>query len=161
MQIFVKTIPDKTYVIQLPSTNTFVQNIKEEIALTQAIPIEQQTLYYNGKLLMDKLTLAEQHIPDQAMLHLLLRLRGGGIDSSKLELYIKLYDKRTVTIQVHSEDTIAQVIEHIYQQYNLSGTSSLAFTHTILQNTKNLADYNIKDQDTLILLPRLQQWITC
>ncbi|KAI5359517.1 Putative Ubiquitin-like domain-containing protein [Septoria linicola] len=78
LEITVKTLKGETIQLLVSNTTT-VDDVKDGIQVAEGIPPDQQRLLCFGKQLEDDRTLASYGIPNKAnVLHLVLRLRGGG-----------------------------------------------------------------------------------
>jgi len=78
MQLFVKTLTGKTVSIEVEEGES-IEDVKAKIAEKEGIPPEQQRLIFGGQQLQDAKTLDDYDVGDDATLHLVLRLRGGGV----------------------------------------------------------------------------------
>jgi len=82
MQIFCKTLTGKTITLEVTHDDT-IKCIKEKIQDKEGIPPDQQCLIYkrgdeDTVQLEDKHTIKYYGIKRESVLHLILRLRGGG-----------------------------------------------------------------------------------
>jgi len=84
MQLFVKTLTGKTVSIEIEEGES-IEDVKAKIAEKEGIPPEQQRIIFGGQQLQDGKTVDDYNIGDDATLHLVLRLRGGGGAHSTLK----------------------------------------------------------------------------
>ena len=82
MQLFVKTLTGKTVSIEVEE-NESIEDVKAKISAKEGIPPEQQRLIFGGQQLQDAKTLGDYDVGDDATLHLVLRLRGGGVPGAR------------------------------------------------------------------------------
>lgn len=76
-EIYIKTLTGKTITVDFEQSDT-VEELREKIEDSEGIPCDQQRLIYAGLHLEDGHTLSEYKICGGSVLHLVLRLRGGG-----------------------------------------------------------------------------------
>ena len=73
-KVFVKTLTGVTYTFDVDKSAT-VAALKQQIANSQDIPVEQQRLIFAGKQLEDERTLGDYNVQKESTLHLVIRMR--------------------------------------------------------------------------------------
>ena len=80
IQILVRTMAGNTITLDLETNNT-IGEVKAKIQEKEGIPMERQSLVFDGKQLEDDRTLADYDIKKDSTLHLASRLRGGMVEN--------------------------------------------------------------------------------
>ena len=74
--VTIKTLTGQSHTVPVNMSYT-VKDLKDSLEAIANIPVDQQRLIYAGKQLEDQFTLDQYQIRSEAILHLVLRLRGG------------------------------------------------------------------------------------
>jgi len=75
MQIFVKTLTGKTITVEAELDST-VADVKDQICLEEDIQFNQQKLIIAGKVLDDKMTLADFGVENNSQIDLIVSMQG-------------------------------------------------------------------------------------
>ncbi|XP_055349290.1 polyubiquitin-like [Paramacrobiotus metropolitanus] len=150
MLIYIKVLTGKTVALDVELSDT-VEIMKKKIEDVLYMPPDQQRLIFDGKQLEDNRTLSQYNLHAGAVVHLVLRLRGG------MQIFIKtLAAGKSISLIADAEDTIASVKRKVHDREGLPyETLRLIFNGKELVGDRTLQDYNIRPEATLFLALKL------
>lgn len=76
MRVQVQTMLGENVDVEVEPNET-VLDLKKKLSKKQKLPVEQQRIIYEGKMMQDSKTLADYNIKNNSVIHMVLRLRGG------------------------------------------------------------------------------------
>ena len=131
-----------------------IRTIKKEIA--KKIPIMNQKLLLDKKLLKDEYSLEDYNIDDDAILYLTSRKASKkSAPSKKIQIFVKTLDGSTATLRVNSDSSIDALKKEFYRKSGISPDRQVLIYAGRQLSDGNLHDYNIKKESTLHLTGRL------
>jgi len=121
IEIIIKSIEGATHVIKCDS-NTTIEELKNKINKQNGMDVDDMRLIYAGKQMEDGRTLSDYNIQQESTLHLVKRLRGGGVNSEMKEEFqskktpetnfvvdVEIFNGKTITIPCKPSNTIAEL----------------------------------------------------
>lgn len=146
--VYVKTLTGRNVQIESLESEDTVEYLKAIYQDKEGIPPDQQRFVFKGKQLEDDHTLSDYNIQKESILHMVLRLRGGG-DS----LNVQLPSGKIVHVPYDSNKTIYECKEEIRQrELILLDDQQLIFNSVQLENHKSLRDYSIDPSSNVHLI---------
>ena len=140
-QIFIENINGQKFNIDVEFFDT-IKNIKEKIEDKEQIPVEQQILFFEGKILEDNQTIFYYNIQKESIILLKLNIK----------IYVHFIKGETFTLYVEPSDTIKTIKEKITKKEKIPiEKQKLIFDSQILEENRNLQFYNIKNESTLYI----------
>ena len=145
MLIFVMLLTGNIVTLEVEPSDT-IENIKEKIQDRKGIPLDQQTLNFNGLQLQDEFTLSDYGICNESTLYLSVKIRPG------MQIYVKTWTRKVITLRVEVMNTIEYLKKIIQDKEGIPFDQQiLSFDGIQLKDEHTLFDYHIQKGFTLYL----------
>ena len=141
MQIFVQTSAGKTITLNVQSNHS-IKTLKSLIERKERIPSDQQCLIFAGNELKDSGTLHDYGIRKESTLHLIL----------KIDVCLKMYTGKLVTLELKSTDTIRDVKAKVHVKEGiLPDRQRLVCDGKQFEDNRSVGECNIQNNSILQL----------
>ncbi|KAJ8029356.1 Polyubiquitin-C [Holothuria leucospilota] len=130
-----------------------IEHLKLLLQDREAVEVDVQRLIFAGKQLEDGRTLSDYDIKNEEKIHTVLRLCGGG--GGSMPIFVKTLTGKCTQLILGPSDTIKAVKSQIQGMEDIRSDEQLLLNGgKILEDGKNLSDYNIGEGSTIILVLR-------
>ncbi|XP_063590745.1 polyubiquitin-like isoform X2 [Penaeus indicus] len=150
MEVYVKTLTGKTLTVEVTPQDT-VEVLKAKLQDIEGVPTDQQRIVFSGIQLEDGRTLADYNICREAVLHLILRLRGGGMPMFFLNVVMP---SANVIQPVVNERTTVREVRKLLEEEDPSLKNRnyrLMVAQRTMDSSKTLEDYGITSEAVIRL----------
>ena len=143
MYILIQFQNFKTFHINISPFET-VYEIKSKINSIEKIPINNQNLFYFGKLLENSKNISFYSIENNSLIHLIEQTKGG------IEIYIHNSNGTTINLDVEPTETIESIKNKIFIKENIPlNNQELIIKGEKMENEKKLDEYNLDSEISL------------
>ena len=148
MQIFVRTLSGKTITLTVDSSDT-VASAKRKIQVKDGLPVDRQSLVYNGRELEDEQSLSDCHIVQASTLHLYLRLSTG----EGMRVRVRRPSGELVPVVVGRQDTVLALKSVLEEELGVPlEQQRLFFQGQPLENQVSLSQCGVQDRSEVGLV---------
>ncbi|XP_019091182.1 PREDICTED: polyubiquitin-B-like [Camelina sativa] len=141
MRIFVSTIKEKTFILEVKGSDT-IKNVKTMIHDQGGPPVDQLNLNFHGTKLENRPTR-----------QLVLGLGPDPGPGAVMRIFVSTIKEKTFILEVKGSDTIKNVKTMIHDQGGPPVDQlNLNFHGTKLENSRTIADYNIRPRANLVIM---------
>jgi ubiquitin C len=140
MCVFVKTPFHESLVLGVVGSDT-VASVKSKIWSMSSIPTDQQKIVFSGDELKDYHTLSEYNLQKEAVLQVEVHIH------TRMMIFVRKHSGKSISVDVHASDTVKKLKSKIKCHHE----ETLTFFGKELEESQNLAHYNVYKESTLCL----------
>ncbi|CAG8676751.1 12065_t:CDS:2 [Funneliformis mosseae] len=150
IKLYIKTPAGKVITLILSSSD-FIEIIIQKIQEKEGIPLDQQQIFFNGRILKYGYTLAFYNIHTESILNLVIESH-----LEMFQIFINILRGEEISLDVHSNLSVYFVKLAIREKKDFPpNIQALIFAGRQLDNDCTLADCNIKSKSKLHLVLRI------
>jgi hypothetical protein len=150
IHIAIATLIGRRIVVDVFPWDT-INSIMCKIRVQLSIPLNQQRLFFDGKVLNGDCTVSDYNVHNGATFQLVGRTR-----SRKKKIFVSYNNEKTITLKVDLSDTIRKVKNQIKSREGISIVEQRLFVAgKELDDCRMLSDYNVQYESIIhLVLPR-------